>query len=187
MESLDSWFGYGDGRWETVTFLSDRTVWVHFSSCNLENRDTVLDMEKVVFGNALGVIMGWGPWLFALKRSSSPRLSPGLVFLRGSPPSWDAHMWLFSISIPASHRLGQKDTRSLLAVCLYLRKSGYQHESALVCYIQVSNIFVRIKPQREIHSLHEKYQPVLCSLQDAGVKHPTLRMRSTALLELLAK
>lgn len=161
-----SWLLIWVWRWEVgdCDFSLWLTVWVHFSSCNLENRDIVLDMEKVVFGNALGVIMGWGPWLFALKRSSSPRLSPGLVFLRGSPPSWDAHVWLFSISIPASHRLGQKDTRSLLAVYLYLRKSGYQHESALVCYIQVSNIFVRIKPQREIHSLHEKYQPVLCSL-----------------------
>lgn len=100
------------------------------------------DFEKVFSVKVLGMIMGWGPWVCALKRSSSPRISSTLVFLRGSPSAWNAQAWLFSkISISVSHSLGQKSARSLLADSLYLKiwvptwvsttllYSGFQHLS----------------------------------------------------------
>lgn len=148
----------------------------------------MLDKEKMISGKTLGMIMGCGPWEFALRRSSSPRIYSRLVFLRASPPSWVAQARLFSnISIPACHSLCQKDARCLLAVCLYLRNlvtSMSQHYSAIFRF--PTSLF-RIKLQREIHNLPEDYQPVLCSLWDVGAKHPTLKTRSTGLLERHAK
>lgn len=146
--------------------LWQRTVWVHCFSSNLENRDLMLDMEKVLSGKALGMIMAWGPWVFALIISSSPRIFSRSVFLRDFPPSWGAQAWSFStISIHASHSLGQKGARSVLAVCLYLRKSGYRMSQHHTTIFRFPTSLLGIKHQREIHNFLEKYQPVLCSLR----------------------
>lgn len=55
------------------------------------------------------------------------------------------------------------------------------------CYSAIfrfSAFWFRLKLQGEIHNLHEKYHPVLCSLWDVGVKHPALRTRNMASVPL---